>query len=60
MQYGGDLEYSKLLEDYLRDLDNIENTFLINETNINNLYIKMSLDDVMKLQYYNIYQEVKK
>lgn len=42
------------------DLDNIEKTFLINETNLNNLYIKLSLDDVMKLQYYDIYQEVKK
>lgn len=43
---------------YEEDLDNIENTFLVNETNINNLYINLSLNDVMKLQYYDIYQEV--
>lgn len=44
---------------YEEDLGNIENTFLINENNINDLYINLSIDEVMNLQYYDIYHEVK-
>ena len=45
---------------YEEDLGNIQDTFLINEITIEKLYIKLSLDEVMKLQYYDIYQEVKR
>lgn len=44
---------------YEKDLDNIENTFLVNEIKLSDLFINLSLDEVMKLQYYNIYQEIK-
>lgn len=42
------------------DLDYIDNTFLVNEINIDNLYIKISLSDVMKLQFYDLYSEMSK
>ena len=43
---------------YEEDLDDISNAFVVNETNMGDLYINMSLDEVMKLQYYDIYQEI--
>ncbi len=45
---------------YEDDLGNIRNTFLVNETVIENLYVNLSLNDVIKLQYYDIYQEVRR
>lgn len=45
---------------YEDDLDYIDNTFLVNEINIDNLYIKISLSDVMKLQFYDLYSEMNK
>lgn len=45
---------------YEKDLDDIRNTFLANEINIDNLYNNLSLDEVMKLQYYDAYEDSKK
>jgi hypothetical protein len=47
------------MADKQKSIDNIENTFLVNEIKLSDLFINLSLDEVMKLQYYNIYQEIK-
>lgn len=44
---------------YEDDLDNIENTFIIEEAILENLYINLSLKDVMKLNFYDLYDEIK-
>lgn len=40
------------------DLDIIDNTFVVNETNLDNLRINMDIKTVMKLKYYDLYSEI--
>lgn len=40
------------------DLDIIENSFVVNEMNLDNLRINIDIEDVMKLKYYDLYSEI--
>ena len=41
------------------DLDYINNTFLVKEVTPSNLFVNLSIEEVIKLPFYDIYKEIK-
>lgn len=43
---------------YEDDLGNINDTFVIDEVSLESLYLNLPINDVLKLQFYDLYSEI--